>query len=149
MTTDNLRQFVRRHSNVYLALKGCLQQFDTLAGDFTAAADSDSELLGDKIAQAEAEAAKLEKEAVSRNAKITIHFHAACFFQDKQSAKIYIQFMKKMQEKGVNFANTERTRLQSLLNGKISDNKKAELNQKLNILSAYNYDAKTESRSEL
>lgn len=49
-------------------------------------------------------------------------------------------FMKRIQEKGLDFVSVEKKRLQHLLNGKISDNKKSELNQKLNILSAFNYD---------
>lgn len=65
ITTDNLRQFVRRHSNVYLALKGCLQQFDGLAADFVKTAQFDTSQLNQKIAKAEEEIAKLEKETVN------------------------------------------------------------------------------------
>lgn len=59
--------------------------------------------------------------------------------------------MKRIEEKGLNFVTDEKKRLQHLLNGKISDNKKAELNQKLNILSAFNHDEslRTDSHTEL
>lgn len=74
------------------------------------------------------------------------------FFQDKITGKIYILFMKRIQEKGLNFVSSERKRLQQLLIGKVSDNKKAELNQKLNILSAFIHDSimpRNDSRTEL
>lgn len=37
ITIENLRQFVRQHSSVYMVLKGCLQQFDDVAGKLVAA----------------------------------------------------------------------------------------------------------------
>lgn len=49
--------------------------------------------------------------------------------------------MKRIQEKGLEFVSSERTRLKHLLTGKISDNKKSEIQQKLNILTAFNQNA--------
>lgn len=57
--------------------------------------------------------------------------------------------MKRIEQKGLEFVTTEKYRLQNLLSGKISANKKLELNQKLNILSAFNFDEKTIIKNEL
>lgn len=51
--------------------------------------------------------------------------------------------MKRIYEKGLEFISLERKRLQQLLKGKISKSKKTEINQKINILSAFNYDEAT------
>lgn len=45
--------------------------------------------------------------------------------------------MRRVLEKGIGFIGAERTRLQQLLSEKISDKKRKEINQKLNILSAF------------
>lgn len=37
ITLENLRRFVREQSKVYMILKGCLEQFDHLAGRFVEA----------------------------------------------------------------------------------------------------------------
>lgn len=59
--------------------------------------------------------------------------------------------MKRIQEKGWAFVTEEIKRLQKLLGGKVADTKKAEINQKLNILSAFKSDGdqKTATRNEL
>lgn len=45
--------------------------------------------------------------------------------------------MRRALEKGIGFIGAERMRLQQLLSGKISDQNRKEINQKLNILSAF------------
>lgn len=46
--------------------------------------------------------------------------------------------MRRVQERDVSFIGAERMRLQQLLDGKISNQKRKEINRKLNILSAFN-----------
>lgn len=70
------------------------------------------------------------------------------FFQSQQIAQIYLLIMKRIQERDIDFIGAERIRLQQLLDGKISEQKKKEINQKLNILSAFNV-AENEQRNEL
>lgn len=151
VTVENLRQFVRRHSNVYMALKGCLQVFDELATEFVRAVQgaesTQSEQLAKILQRAEDELEKLENDKVGP-AHVVVSLKDPQFYssfvvrlkQDKASGKVYILFMKRIEEKGLGFVSGESKRLQHLLSGKISDNKKAELNQKLNILSAFNHD---------
>lgn len=43
-----------------------------------------------------------------------------------------------MLERDINFIGAERMRLEQLLDAKISDRKRSEINQKLNILAAFN-----------
>lgn len=67
MTVENLRQFVRRHSIVYMALNGCLQRFDELANEFVRVVQSEStqsERLAKLLRDAENELYKLEDEKV-------------------------------------------------------------------------------------
>lgn len=45
--------------------------------------------------------------------------------------------MRRILERDINFIGAERMRLEQLLAGKISDRKKDEINQKLNILAAF------------
>lgn len=57
--------------------------------------------------------------------------------------------MRRIQERDIEFMGAERLRLQQLLDAKVSEQKKKEINQKLNILSAFNLDSVSHSRSEL
>lgn len=57
--------------------------------------------------------------------------------------------MRRILERDVNFIGAERMRLQQLLDGKISDQKRKEINQKLNILSAFNIIEKAQLHTEL
>lgn len=70
-------------------------------------------------------------------------------FQDDRNAQIYVLFMKRIAEKGLEFIDAEKSRIQNLLAGKMNDNKRAELNQKLNILSAFSYEEENPIRNEL
>lgn len=45
--------------------------------------------------------------------------------------------MKRIQERDIEFIGAEQMRLQQLLEEKVSEQKKKEINQKLNILSAF------------
>lgn len=57
--------------------------------------------------------------------------------------------MRRILERDVSFIGAERMRLQQLLDGKISDQKRKEINQKLNILSAFNIIEKAQLHTEL
>lgn len=51
--------------------------------------------------------------------------------------------MRRVLERDINFIGAERMRLEQLLDEKISDRKRSEINQKLNILAAFDVVEKT------
>ncbi|XP_018563113.1 endoplasmic reticulum resident protein 29 [Anoplophora glabripennis] len=110
-TQDDIKKFIRDHTNIYLGLPGCLETFDKLAMKLTTSSDKEAILK-----EAEQEAAKLKVE------------------KEKNTAKIYIKLMKKVIEGGVSFVTQEEKRLTKLLDGKVNEKKKQELQQRLNIL---------------
>lgn len=57
--------------------------------------------------------------------------------------------MRRVLERGFGFIGAERLRMQQLLDGKISEQKRMEINQKLNILSAFDVLERAELHSEL
>lgn len=57
---------------------------------------------------------------------------------DKEYAKYYLASMKKILEKGDDFVQTEKDRLNGLINSKsTAEAKKKEFNKRLNILNAF------------
>lgn len=70
-------------------------------------------------------------------------------FQKQPIAQIYLLIMQRTLERGVAFIGAEQMRLQQLLDGKISDQKRMEINQKLNILSSFNVIEKFRPHIEL
>lgn len=65
-------------------------------------------------------------------------------FQIRAIAQIYLLIMHRIRERDVEFIEMEQLRLKQLLNQKIAEQKKTEINQKLNILSAF--DVKTDQK---
>lgn len=57
--------------------------------------------------------------------------------------------MKRIQEKGLDFVETEKRRQRLLLTGKLSDNKKIAVSQKINIMTAFETNIHQKSRTEL
>lgn len=57
--------------------------------------------------------------------------------------------MQRTLERDIGFIGAERLRLQQVLDGKISDQKRKEINQKLNILSAFDVIERAERHTEL
>lgn len=54
---DEIKKFIKEHSNVYLGLQGCVESFDRLASEFVSSRNKEAVL-----AQAEKEAELLEIE---------------------------------------------------------------------------------------
>jgi hypothetical protein len=82
---------------------------------FKASADGKSKLI-----------AEAEKEAESLTAE-----------KEKASANMYIKTMQKVVEKGADFVGTEIERLEKLRSGKLSDKKKEQIGDRLNILATF------------
>lgn len=113
-TVDELKQFLKDNTNIYIGLPGCLEQFDRLAMKFVKAADK-------KTILAEVE------QAVNNLTDET----------EKAIGTIYRKFMSRIIEKGIDFVAEETTRLSNLLKGKLSSKKKMELTNKLNVLKSF------------
>lgn len=110
-----------------LGLPSCVERFDKLAENLLA---SDSSSYGGIIEKAE----KALEETTDE--------------KEKSSGEIYVKIMKKIQEKGVEYVDTETTRVQKLLKDKITDKKKELFKKRLDILSSFQY-AKQGGKDEL
>ena len=110
-----LRQFVRREApNVRLLLESCIAPLDELATKF-AESEKDRKSI---LKQAQDVAAKLNQDK-------------------KQSAKVYLKLMERVIERGDIFLQSERERVNNLLSGQMSEQKKKQLMITLNILESF------------
>lgn len=109
-------------AGLWLGLPSCLEDFDSLVAEFHKTSDDKKP---DLIKRAEELANKYESE------------------KEKKSAEIYMKTMKKLVETP-NFVDTEIKRVEKLKAGKVSDNKKEQLNNRLNILTSFQMRMKDE-----
>ncbi|XP_072934290.1 endoplasmic reticulum resident protein 29 [Epargyreus clarus] len=114
-TSDELRRFVREKSGVYLSLPGCVKELDILAMKYM---KTDRESRKDVLKEVE----KILKTLADKEAS---------------SGKIYKTIMEKIQEKGDEFIISEKQRVNKLLGGKVSEEKKKELALRINILQTF------------
>ncbi|XP_005102188.1 endoplasmic reticulum resident protein 29 [Aplysia californica] len=117
-----IKTFVMRESGLYIGRPGCLEEFDRLVKEFYGDADKRDAVLK----KAEAAAEKLNSD------------------EEKASADMYIKTMRKIIEKGDNFVESEVTRVEKLRSGKVSDKKKEQLGDRLNVLSTFQIRLKDE-----
>ncbi|XP_034827637.1 protein windbeutel [Maniola hyperantus] len=116
-TSDHLRNFVRDNSGIYLSLPGCIKDLDILAIRFQGSAKEDREKV---LKQTEDAVEKLDS-------------------KDAATGKIYKTIMQKVLEKGDEFIAAEIKRVNKLLSGKVSDEKKKELASRINILQSFTF----------
>ncbi|KAK9504118.1 hypothetical protein O3M35_010524 [Rhynocoris fuscipes] len=114
---DNLKRFIRSKTNVYIGLPGCLETFDKLAGKFIKSSDVE-----------ERKKLLVEAEELWNKAKGN---------RENKSAEIYVKIMRKMLEKGDDFVKHESSRVENVIKGKISKEKLAEMQEKVNILQSF------------
>lgn len=117
------------HPN-FLSVSGmpnCIEKFDKLAEELLG---SDSSSYADIVQKAE----KVLEDTTDE--------------KEKASGDIYIKIMKKIQEKGVDYVDTEMARVQKLLKDKITDKKKELFKKRLDILSSFQH-AKQSGKDEL
>eukprot|EP00730_Choanoeca_flexa_P017027 TRINITY_DN8146_c0_g1_i2.p1 TRINITY_DN8146_c0_g1~~TRINITY_DN8146_c0_g1_i2.p1 ORF type:complete len:249 (+),score=109.73 TRINITY_DN8146_c0_g1_i2:210-956(+) len=126
VTQSDLTRFVKEEAGIWVGLDGCVKELDELAVKVVA---------GDVSA----------KEAIEAAGTIDIAD------EDAQSAQIYTRILQKMDEKGLDFPASETKRVKKLLDGKVSDEKKAMLKKRLNILSSFasKQGKETEQKDEL
>ncbi|CAB3370004.1 Hypothetical predicted protein [Cloeon dipterum] len=116
---DELKKFIRSNSGVYIGLPGCLEKFDAIAIKFAS-----SDVAQRKVLLREAE--DLWDKATGKS--------------EQKAAETYVKTMRRVIEKGEEFVANEVKRVQNLLGGKISKEKKEEISVRLNILNSFQKD---------
>lgn len=59
--------------------------------------------------------------------------------QQRTAAQVYVKTMERILEKGDVFIQTEQTRVENILKGKLSVDKKQSMEKKRNILQSFSY----------
>ena len=95
-------------------MPACIEEFDKLVKDLWL---SDANARQEVIKEAEQAATQITEES------------------KKERAGIYVKTMQKVVEKGDDFVDSELTRVEKLMDGKVSDKKKQQLKDRANILS--------------
>jgi len=116
LNADGLKKFVRQKSGIYLSLPGCIEEFDKLVDKLLSAPEAEKQSV---LKEAEA---LWDKTHGPRMAK---------------RADIYVKLMRKVVATGPSFVAKEAQRVKKLLGGKISSDKKEELEEKSNILKSF------------
>ncbi|KAH9525452.1 Endoplasmic reticulum resident protein 29 [Bulinus truncatus] len=120
---DDIKNFIIRETGLWLGRPGCLEEFDKIVKEFF---EVSKDKRGDIVTLAEKAAEKITDAA------------------DKISADTYVKTLKKILEKGAEFVKTEVSRIEKLRSGKVSDKKKEQLNDRLNILTTFQLNVKDE-----
>lgn len=123
LQADSIKNFVVKESGLWLGRPGCLEAFDRLVPEFMKASDDKRASI---LTDAERTKQELQKE------------------EEKLAADTYIKTMKKVLDKGNTFIKEEVTRVEKLRSGKVSDNKKRQLGDRLNILTSFQLGLKDE-----
>ena len=105
-TSEDLKKFVRKNSGIYLPLPGCIEEFDRLVDKLLVASKEDRSGV---LTEAENLWDKIHGPRMSKR------------------ADIYIKIMRKIVDSDLEFVNKEIERVNKLLKGKISSDKKEEL----------------------
>ncbi|OQV25793.1 putative Endoplasmic reticulum resident protein 29 [Hypsibius exemplaris] len=114
---DDIKRFIKSMGGVWIGLAACLEEYDELARLFTLEQDPAKQRA--LLAEAEGKVTDLKDD------------------DEKRSAKMYIQTMKKLLEKGKDFIPGEIKRVEKLQTDKISNTKKEELKSRFNILHSF------------
>ncbi|XP_026822652.1 endoplasmic reticulum resident protein 29 [Rhopalosiphum maidis] len=116
---DKLQKFVVKHSKeiLYIGLPGTLEKFDGLASEFAKEKSVDK-----------------RKEILLRAEKL---WDISEGKQKQKSAEVYVKSMRKALEKGDEFFHTETVRINNVLKGSMTKEKKADLSVRLNILESF------------
>lgn len=126
-----LRNFLLEHckSILYIGLPGTLENFDKLATRFVKQKTVDK-----------------RKHILLQAEKLWDQVHQK---QSRSSAEIYVKYMRKALENSDELYNSETLRINNLLNGSLSKEKKSEMGIRLNILEAFKVPVNNEHNKEL
>lgn len=116
-TADNIKRFIKSKSGVYLGLPGCVEQLDRLAEEFKTSPEND-------------------RQEILYKAKV---FEETLPETQRAAAKVYVKMMERILERGDIFVQTEQTRLEGLLKGKLSNEKKRTMEERRNILQSFTH----------
>jgi endoplasmic reticulum protein 29 len=108
---------------LWLGLPACIEEFDILAKDFFKASGDDRKTVHQTA---------LDKAAAIENEN------------EKGRALFYAKTMEKIIENGYDFLKTELERVTKLSEGKLSESKKKQLNDRVNILTSFKLRLKDE-----
>ena len=115
-TAEDLKKFVRKNSGIYLPLPGCIEEFDKLV---------------DKLLVV----SKDERAGVLKEAEVL--WDKTHGPRMSKRADIYVKIMRKIVDSDTDFVTKEVERVNKLLKGKVSAEKKEELEEKMNILKSF------------
>ncbi|XP_008213379.1 endoplasmic reticulum resident protein 29 [Nasonia vitripennis] len=116
-TADNIKRFVKKKSGVYLGLPGCVEKLDRLAEEFRTSSEKD-------------------RQEILNKAKV---FEDTLPEEHRPAAKVYVKTMERIMERGDVFVQTEHTRIEGLLKGKLSSDKKRTMEERRNILQSFTH----------
>ena len=114
-TAENILSFLKHKAGVYLPLKGCIEELDILAEKFVLATEDTK----NDIVRSTEEMIKMFDPALSR------------------SVEIYLKLMRKLIADGPGFLAKEEARLKKVVAGKLSNEKKMEIEDRMNILKSF------------
>lgn len=114
---EEMKKFIRRNSGIYIGLEGCLETFDRIVDKFMISEDFAA------------------KKQLLRDAEDA--WDALKSPSDRKIAETYVKVMRKVLEKGRDFVKQEKTRVEGLMTGRITDEKKEEMQGRLNILKSF------------
>ena len=115
-SAEKLKNFVRQKSGIYLPLPGCIEEFD---------------LLVDKLLKS----SKEDQKKVLREAEdLWDKVHGP---KMHKRADIYVKIMRKIVDTDISFVKKEEERLKKITGGKITPEKKEEMEERLNILKSF------------
>ncbi|XP_066583300.1 endoplasmic reticulum resident protein 29 [Prorops nasuta] len=114
---DNIKRFIKSKSGIYLGLPGCIEQLDRLAEEFKSSSVK-------------------QRQEILNKAKI---FEETLPEEQRAPAKVYVKMMERILDRGDVFVQTEQTRLEGLLKGKLPKEKKRNMEERRNILQSFSY----------
>lgn len=112
------------NAGLWIGLPGCVEEFDAIVKEFfKASSDSDKKAILDR--------ARALADTISEEPK-------------KSRVVYYVKTLEKIVEKGDDYVDSELKRVEKLSEGKVSENKKAQLKEKASILTSFQMRQKDE-----
>jgi len=114
---DSLSLFLTTELDLWIGLPGCLEEFDALAKGFAAASEPERKQRSSKATEV---LALLLKEDPAH-----------------KSGQYYTRVMQRIGDKGVDWPQSEALRIEKIMESKITDEKKEEMQVRLHILASF------------
>ncbi|CAF0987492.1 unnamed protein product [Rotaria sp. Silwood1] len=119
-TEDDLKRFLLQHTNLWFGLPGTIEELDRLAQKFFSASSNNDTTMQKSLLE---KARKQVKQLVDK--------------KEQKSGESYVKIMESVVKQGTEFLKREGRRVQNLLKGKITNEKKEELQHRANILLSF------------